>query len=279
MPPGPPVMPPGPPAVPPPGTAPPPPPPVNPGSTGGSRSGATAIRWGLGDVLIGIVLFFVSQAFIAVGVVTLVSLAGAEVSEDGNSGLLLLALTAPVGWAVMVGWPLWLSRVKGTGSPARDFGLAMRPTDLLLGVGGGLMALGVSVGLALTYTALAGEEAPSNTDILTGDLSELLVVVLLFVIIAIGTPIAEEVFFRGLVLGAGRKRWGTVPGVLFSSLLFGAFHVQPDPVAWLFVGTVTAGYGVVFALMRVWTQGRLAASVVAHMVVNGVAVLAVTLGG
>jgi membrane protease YdiL (CAAX protease family) len=184
-----------------------------------------------------------------------------------------------VGWAVMVGWPLWLSRVKGTGSPARDFGLAMRPTDLLLGVGGGLMALGVSVGLALTYTALAGEEAPSNTDILTGDLSELLVVVLLFVIIAIGTPIAEEVFFRGLVLGAGRKRWGTVPGVLFSSLLFGAFHVQPDPVAWLFVGTVTAGYGVVFALMRVWTQGRLAASVVAHMVVNGVAVLAVTLGG
>ena len=133
------------------------------GPAGGSGTGEGS-RWGLGDVLIGILLFFLSQAVIAAGVVGLATAAGAEVSENGNSGLLLLALTAPVGWAVMVGWPLWLSRAKGSGSAARDFGLAMRPTDLLLGVGGGLMALGISVGLALTYTALAGEEAPSRNE-------------------------------------------------------------------------------------------------------------------
>lgn len=236
------------------------------------------MRWGLGDVLIGIVLFFLSQMLIAVAVVGLVTVAGGAVDESGDSGLLLLAITAPVGWLVMIGWPLWLSRVKGSGSPARDFGLAMRPMDLLVGVGGGLLALAVSVVLALTYTAVSGEEAPSNTDILSGDLSQILVVLLLFFVVAIGTPIAEEVFFRGLVLGAARKRWGTVAGVAFSSVIFGAFHVQPEPLAWLFIGVVTAGYGVVFALMRVWTQGRLAASVVAHMVVNGVAVLAVVSG-
>jgi len=275
-------MPPGPPASPPPPPSPVPPPGAPPSSalaSGGAGGSPGTVRWGLGDVLVGIVLFFVSQMLVAVVVVALATLAGGTVDEDGSTGLLLLALTAPIGWVVMVGWPLWLSRVKGTGSPARDFGLAMRPMDLLLGIGGGLMALTVSVGLALTYTAVFGEEAPTNTDILSGDLGEWLVVLVLFVIFAIGTPIAEEVFFRGLVLGAARKRWGTPVGVVFSSLLFGAFHVQPDPVAWLFVGLVTAGYGVVFALMRVWTQGRIAASVVAHMVVNGVAVLAVSLGG
>ena len=65
-------------------------------------------------------------------------------------------------------------------------------------------------------------------------------------------------------------------GVAFSSLLFGAFHVQSDPLSWLFVGVVTAGYGLVFALMRVWTSGRLGASIVAHMVVNAAALVAVT---
>lgn len=243
------------------------------------NSPAPTVRWGLGDVFIGVVLFFASQMLIAVSVVAVASVAGAAVDESGNSGLLLLALTAPVGWAVMIGWPVWLSRAKGSGSPARDFGMAMRPTDLLVGVGGGVLALAVSVGIALTYTAVSGEQAPSNTDILSGDLGQFFVVALLFLIVAIGTPIAEEVFFRGLVLGAARKRWGTVIGVVFSSVIFGAFHVQPEPFAWLFIGVVTAGYGVVFALMRVLTQGRLAASVVAHMVVNGVAVLAVTLGG
>lgn len=236
------------------------------------------MRWGLGDVFIGIGLFFGLQMVVALVAASVLAAASTELDVAGSDGLLLLAITAPVGWAVMVGWPLWLSRVKGTGSPARDFGMAIRPLDLLSGAGGGLLALCVSVVLALAYTAVSGDPAPSNTDILAGDLNETLVVIVLFVIVAIGTPIAEEIFFRGLVLGAARKRWGTVAGVAFSSLVFGAFHVQSEPLAWLFVGTVTAGYGVVFAMLRVWTRGRLGASVIAHMVVNAVALLAVTAG-
>jgi len=224
----------------------------------------------------GILLFFASQMVVAVVAVAVLAVLGIEVDPGGDGALLLLAVSAPAGWLVMVGWPLWLSRTKGSGSPARDFGLAVRPADLLVGVAGGLMALAISVGLALAYTAVSGADAPSNTDILAGDTRQVVVFVLLFVIVAIGTPIAEEVFFRGLVLGAARKRWGTVVGVAFSSLLFGAFHVQSDPLSWLFVGVVTAGYGLVFALMRVWTSGRLGASIVAHMVVNAAALVAVT---
>ena len=240
--------------------------------------GMPAIRWGLGDVVVGIALYFLSQALVVGVIVAVIAASGGSPVAGGNGELLLLALTVPSGWAVMVGWPLWLSRTKGTGSAARDFGLAMRPTDLLVGVGGGVVALAISAAMSLGFEALRGEDAPTNTDILAGDLNSFLVVLVLVVIVAIGTPIAEEVFFRGLVLGAARKRWGTVAGVASSSVIFGAFHVQTEPLAWLFIGAVTAGYGVVFALVRVWTQGRLAASVVAHMVVNGVAVLVVVTG-
>jgi membrane protease YdiL (CAAX protease family) len=68
-------------------------------------------------------------------------------------------------------------------------------------------------------------------------------------------------------------------GIAFSSLLFGAFHVQADLVSWAFVGAVTALYGVVFALLRVWSNGRIAASIVAHMVVNAMAIVVVVLTG
>lgn len=238
--------------------------------------GEVGARWGLGDVLVGIVLFFLVQMVVAGVVVALLPLAGITLGEDGTSGLVLLGIAAPLGWAVMVGWPMWLSRTKGSGSMARDFGLAIRATDLLVGLAGGLLALGVSVGLGLTYLTLTGEDSPTNTDMLVGNLRSPLVLVYLFVIVAVGTPIAEEVFFRGLVLGAARKRWGTPVAVAFSSLLFGAFHVQQELGAWLFVGVVTAGYGAVFALTRVWTQGRLGAAVVAHMIVNAVVLIVVS---
>jgi uncharacterized protein len=216
-------------------------------------------------------LFFAVQVVAGAGLSFGYLLLGLE----GPSSTALILVGAPAGWLVMIGWPLYVTRRKGSGLPSRDLGLAFRWVDVLIGVGAGLAALTVSAGLALGYALLFDAEAPSNTDIIPrGDVSPLLIIGL-FLVVAIGTPIAEEIFFRGLVLGAARRRWGAVGGVLFSSAIFGAFHVQPDPVAWLFVGTVTAGYGVIFAMARIWTQGRLGAPIAAHMVVNAVAVVAV----
>ena len=192
------------------------------------------MRWGLGDVAVGIGLFFAVQLFFGAGLVAFIVAVGGELAVDDSAGdpsnLLLLLVSAPLSWAVLIGWPWWVSRRKGTGRMSADFGLAMRWTDLLLGVAGGVLALVVSASLAVAYSAVFGGDAPTNTDIISGESQSLVTIVVLFVVIAVGTPIAEEIFFRGLVLGAARKRWGTAVGIAFSSLLFGAFHVQADLV-------------------------------------------------
>jgi membrane protease YdiL (CAAX protease family) len=230
-------------------------------------------------VAIGIALFFAVQAVAAV-VVAAVALAVSGTADNADGGgLWLLALAAPLTWVVLIGWPWFVSKSKGTGSMARDFGLAVRGTDILVGIGGGILALVGSVVLALSYGALFGEDAPSNTDFIANETVGPLLLVMLLAVVAVGTPVAEEIFFRGLVLGAARKSWGTALGVVFSSALFGLFHVQAELASWAFVAVVTGVYGAVFALTRVWTQGRLAAPIVAHMMVNAVAVVAVVAAG
>ena len=239
----------------------------------------------MGDVWMGIALYLAAQ--VVTGVVLVVGLA-ATGNLDGASdadaltediGLWAIAIGVPIGWVALFGWPWVVSRRKGTGSLARDMGLAWRPLDLLIGVAGGVGALVVGAIAAVTFQLAFGDEAPTNTDIIPSEGLGVGTVVLLLVVIAVGTPIAEEVFFRGLVLGAARKRWGTPAGVVVSSVLFGLAHVQDSLEGWIYVGLVTGSYGALFAGLRVWTQGRLAAPIVAHVVVNATGVLLVVLVG
>jgi membrane protease YdiL (CAAX protease family) len=234
----------------------------------------------MGDVAVGVGLYFGAQVVTGVLLVAWLVLTGNldtgssadEITDD--IGLVSILLGVPLAWVALFGWPWWLSRRKGSGSLARDFGWAFRPIDLATGIGGGVAGI-VAAGLAaVSYQAVFGNEAPTNTDIIPSDVP-VLTMVLVFLVIAVGTPIAEEMFFRGLFLGAARKAWGTKVGVAVSSIGFGLAHIQPSPVAWLYVGVVTGSYGLVFALLRVWSQGRLAAPIIAHMTVNAVGVVAV----
>lgn len=242
-------------------------------------------RWGMGDVAIGIGLYFVIQViasvvlivgFLAFSDQSLTDLTDPETS--GDFGLWSLAVAAPMSWMVMIGWPIIVSKWKGTGRLSLDFGFAFKWIDLAVGTGGGIVCLIVGGIAGVTFQAVFGDQAPTNTDIIPTDSLTPAKVALLLLLIAVGTPIAEETFFRGMFLGAARKRWGTVLGVVISSAGFGLAHIQPTLTGWLYVGVVTGSYGVVFALLRVFSKGRLGASIVAHMVVNGIGVLAVAYG-
>ena len=97
----------------------------------------------------------------------------------------------------------------------------------------------------------------------------------LWVLIAVLTPIAEELFFRGLMLRAIGRRWDLTVAVVVSSLVFGAFHFEAGsgiPHA-LFIVAVTASYGAVFAVLVVRAEGRLGPSIVAHSCVNTIGVV------
>ena len=88
--------------------------------------------------------------------------------------------------------------------------------------------------------------------------------VLMFVI-SITAGICEESLFRGVVLDAYEHRFGLKWGALFSGLLFGVFHFNPQN----FIGPIILG--VVFAYI-VQITGSIWAGVLAHAMNNGIAV-------
>lgn len=90
---------------------------------------------------------------------------------------------------------------------------------------------------------------------------------LLFLLVVI-TPIGEEVFFRGLVYGGLRARWGVVAAAITSAVFFSAVHVQVVHALPIFV------LAIILALLYERT-GSLLPAIVAHGINNVVAVLAV----
>lgn len=228
------------------------------------------IRWGMGDVLIGLALWVFGGA-----VGSLILLGSGEVSGDSLTDLSLGAITISLvcGWPGFLGWPIVATYWKGQRSLRLDFGLDFRPIDLGWGLLGGLVALVLSAAGGVIWTLVSQESTPSNTEFLPTKPSALTAFVIFF-LVAICTPIVEELFFRGLFLRSVGRRWNLTAGVLITSLVFGLFHAQGESLAQMaFIVLVTASYGAVFALLVVRANGRLGPSVIAHMCVNAVGVL------
>ena len=80
-------------------------------------------------------------------------------------------------------------------------------------------------------------------------------------------PLVEELIFRGLLYGWLAGRWGTVAAWIGSSLAFAAAHVEPAHVI------LVLPLGLFFGWLRRRTDS-LWPSLVAHMVNNGLAVVA-----
>jgi membrane protease YdiL (CAAX protease family) len=57
----------------------------------------------------------------------------------------------------------------------------------------------------------------------------------LLVLVAVGAPVGEEVFFRGFAQTRLVARWGRWPGILVAAALFGVLHLDPlqGPLAFL----------------------------------------------
>jgi len=228
------------------------------------------IRWGLGDVLIGLAIWLFG------GVLgSIVLIATGDVADASLTELSLGALTVSLvcGWPGFLGWPIVATYWKGQRSLRLDFGLDVRPIDCAWGLLGGVVALGLSAFGGILWALLSGDPSPSNTEFLPTRPSVITAMVIFF-LVAICTPIVEELFFRGLFLRAVGRRWNLTVGVIISSLVFGLFHAQGE--TWgqaAFIVGVTATYGAVFALLVIRANGRLGPSIVAHMCVNAVGVL------
>ena len=218
--------------------------------------GAVAPRWGLGDALGGILAGYALSlvAFLVTGWDT-------EDAPLWQIGLLQIPF-----WGGLVGAVVCASRLKGTGDLGRDFGFSIRRDDWIGFPIGVLTQWPVLALLYLPFVLLFDDldvEGPAR------DLTERangVGILVLGLVVVIGAPIVEELFFRGLVLRSLERRFPARVALVVSAVLFALFHWQGIQTPGLIVFGLVAGY-------LAQRQGRLGASILAHMGFNLVTVV------
>lgn len=221
-------------------------------------------RWGLGEVALGLVA---AQVLALVVGVAAMAVAGWKTFAE-----------VPMWGQAMLQIPLWggyLGAVVVAGNKGRgvvgDFGLAIRPVDLPLGVPLGvvvqLVVLPVIYVPILRLTDSTSEELSRPARELANKAQGPWGWIVLTLIVVVGAPIVEELFFRGLLLRSLQKRglsdlWSCV----VCAALFAGIHMQLLQFVGLFVA------GLVFSVLAVRT-GRLGPSICTHAGFNAASVV------
>jgi membrane protease YdiL (CAAX protease family) len=218
-------------------------------------------RWGLGDVVVGWLVAY--SATILVGAVVLTAMGYG--ADDVIPLSVQILIQIPL-WAGFIGVPIWAAATKGNGW-IRDFRVQfVASKDIVVGVVAGI---GAQLLLVPLVSAPVLWLLDKSSDDLAAPAQELadragdsaLGVVLLVLLVGIGAPIAEELFFRGLLYRALEKRWNGWVALVGSSVIFGATHFQPLQ----FAGLTMAGF--VFGGLVKRTD-RLGPAIVAHVAFN-----------
>jgi membrane protease YdiL (CAAX protease family) len=221
-------------------------------------------QWGLGEVALG---FLMAQALAVVATVIAMGAAGWEVSAD-----------IPLWAGALLQVPLWagylgavvLAGAKG-GGIVGDFGLSVRgrdvPIGLLVGVVVQLVVLPIVYLPILRLSGYTDDDLSAPARALSDKASGPVGWILLTLIVVVGAPIVEELFFRGLLLRSLQKRglpdWASI---VLCAAIFGAVHFQLLQFVGLFV------IGLVLSYMAVRT-GRLGLSIFTHVGFNATSVV------
>ncbi len=244
-------------------------------------------RWGLGDVAIG---FFGAEMLGAIAVIVVYAATkyagggavgmgaafgqvaghlaiGAAPAYKPPAPLWLVAVVQVPLWAGFLGVPLWATRTKGNG-PVRDLGLRARWYDVPIGV-----AIGVGAQLALVpliywpiFKIIGQQDVSGPARELTDRATDSFSILMLILIVGIGAPFAEEIFFRGLTQRSLQRRLGRAVALAGTAVFFAASHVQLVQFPALLV------FGLVLGGLAMFTR-RLGASISAHLAFNVSAVI------
>lgn len=195
--------------------------------------GGSLVRWRLLDAGIVFALSLLATFLVAgLAAVALGSpLTDAEVDTVTIASLLANQLS------LLAGAWLWLRRWPGSVRDALAFGPFKRRyagIGMLTGLGG----VGISAVVAAVVTTIAEKlqgapPAPPDQIPLEQDPTALVLVILAISTVLLA-PLAEEVFFRGMVHQSVRRRWRFVPAMLLSSSLFAVAHIDPLVVPSIF---------------------------------------------
>ena len=120
---------------------------------------------------------------------------------------------------------------------------------------------------SVVWIGIFGE--PSiNTDMGTYWESSSIDIALLFLSVAIVTPIVEELMFRGYILDAINRKHSDWTAIIWSSILFGLLHLFGGV---FYIGSALIG-GIIYGWIRMRT-GSLLPSIASHMMWNTLALV------
>lgn len=223
-----------------------------------AEPGVAPARWGFADLA---VAFVVAQVASFLGFLALAAYRGESAADLDVDGL-------PIGQTALLQVPLWIGLAlvpivatyrKGRG-PVHELGCSMVPRDVPLGLAIGVACQLVLVPLVswpvLRLSSATAEDLEEPARLLT-DRAHGGGLVVLALVVVVGAPLAEELFFRGMLQRAVGRHLGTVATVAVTAIAFGISHFQPLQFPAL------AAFGVVLSLL-VLRSGRLGPAMWAH---------------
>ena len=219
-------------------------------------------QWNLLDISLvsaAIIVFFIGAAL-----GTQIFFSVDEAAEITILTSVLLALLE----AVVLIFSVYFFGVRRRGYDLKNLGLIV-PNSYWMIVGTiiGLMAIPLSALVTITIQISLGKPienpqlpflAPEGFSLFGG--------LMMFVLAGLVVPFAEEIYFRGMLYPWMRDRWGVWPGILLSSLIFGAVHGEFS----------IAGSAFILGALMAWTfekSGSLWIAIMIHAINNGVKIL------
>lgn len=168
-------------------------------------------------------------------------------------------------WFSLLACVVVISRRWGTGRLPDDYGLRFRVFDLL-GIPIGIVTQAALIPALYWVLHVSSDEVNGSARSLTDRAKHPAEVVLLVLMVVVGAPIIEELFFRGLLMRSIQARWNDGLALVVSAVFFALVHFEPILIPGLIV------FGLISGTCAQRT-GRLGMSIFAHAAFNGTAVL------
>jgi membrane protease YdiL (CAAX protease family) len=208
--------------------------------------------WGLWDVVIGMI------AAVVIGV----AVGGVLYAIEAPVGVqVLVGVSAP--WLALAGWPVLVTAWRGNGARL-DLGLSLSWSDTGWGAvagAAGLLLAGIAALITQIFVDGLTSSAAEAADEITKTQSRFSLTVFALIVM-VGAPIVEELFFRGLFFASLRKAGvNSLLTIVITAVVFAGFHFEPTR---FFVLLPT---GLLLGWVRAKT-GSTGASMVAHGLVN-----------
>jgi membrane protease YdiL (CAAX protease family) len=168
-------------------------------------------------------------------------------------------------WLGLAAVPIWFATKRGRGVVV-ELGLRMKLRDAPIG-----LAIGVASQLLMVpalywvvFKLIGVKDISAAARELTDRATDPLSIILVFLIVGIGAPIAEEIYFRGMAQRSFGRKLRPEWAILAAAAFFAGSHLQPLQFPALLV------FGIILGVLA-WKSGRLGLSIWAHVGFNVVA--------